>query len=82
MSGATLQAGPALALRCDSLAELREASRQLMRANEANPDPNTSSVFAAAILLALLARERGLGAGQRVDVSMLVANAWAMTAGL
>ena len=77
MSGATLQAGPALALRCDSLAELREASRQLMRANEANPDPNTSSVFAAAILLALLARERGLCAGQRVDVSMLVANAWA-----
>jgi crotonobetainyl-CoA:carnitine CoA-transferase CaiB-like acyl-CoA transferase len=77
MSGATLQAGHALTLRCDSLAELREASRQLMRANEANPDPNTSSVVAAAILLALVARERGLAAGQRVDASMLVANAWA-----
>jgi crotonobetainyl-CoA:carnitine CoA-transferase CaiB-like acyl-CoA transferase len=77
MSGATLQAGHALTLPCDSLAELREASRQLMRANEANPDPNTSSVAAAAILLALVARERGLAAGQRVDASMLVANAWA-----
>jgi crotonobetainyl-CoA:carnitine CoA-transferase CaiB-like acyl-CoA transferase len=77
MSGATHQAGDALRLRCESLAELREAARQLMRANEANPDPNTSSVAAAAILLALLARERGLAAGQRVDVSMLVANAWA-----
>ena len=77
MSGATFQAAHALALPCESLAELREASRQLMRANEANPDPNTSSVLAAAILLALVARERGLAAGQRVDVSMLVANAWA-----
>jgi crotonobetainyl-CoA:carnitine CoA-transferase CaiB-like acyl-CoA transferase len=76
-SGATLQAGHALALRCETLPELREASRQLMRANEANPDPNTSSVVAAAILLALYARERGLAAGQRVDGSMLVANAWA-----
>jgi crotonobetainyl-CoA:carnitine CoA-transferase CaiB-like acyl-CoA transferase len=77
MSGATLQAGHALTLRCDSLAESREASRQLMRANEANPDPNTSCVAAAAILLALVARERGLAGGQRIDASMLVANAWA-----
>jgi crotonobetainyl-CoA:carnitine CoA-transferase CaiB-like acyl-CoA transferase len=76
-SGATLQGGAALALPCESLAELREASRQLMRANEANPDPNTSAVAAAATLVALFARERGLAAGQRVDVSMLVANAWA-----
>ncbi len=77
MSGATLQAGAALGLPCESIGELREASRQLMRANEANPDPNTSCVVAAAILLALFARERGACAGQRVDVSMLVANAWA-----
>jgi crotonobetainyl-CoA:carnitine CoA-transferase CaiB-like acyl-CoA transferase len=77
MSGATFQAGAALALAAESLPELREAARQLMRANEANPDPNTSCVAASAILLALLARERGLAAGQRVDVSMLVANAWA-----
>jgi crotonobetainyl-CoA:carnitine CoA-transferase CaiB-like acyl-CoA transferase len=76
-SGATVQAGAALTLRCDTLADVREASRQLMRANEANPDPNTSCVAAAAILLALFARERGLAAGQRIDVSMLVANAWA-----
>jgi len=77
MSGATLQAAAALTLPCGTLAELREAARQLMRANEANPDPNTSCVAASAILLALVARERGLAAGQRVDVSMLVANAWA-----
>jgi len=77
MSGATLQAAAALALPCAELAELREAARQLMRANEANPDPNTSCVAASAILLGLLARERGRAAGQRVDVSMLVANAWA-----
>jgi crotonobetainyl-CoA:carnitine CoA-transferase CaiB-like acyl-CoA transferase len=77
MSGATLQAAAALRLPLETLAELREAARQLMRANEANPDPNTSCVAASAILLALVARERGLAAGQRVDVSMLVANAWA-----
>ncbi|HEU4430466.1 MAG TPA: CoA transferase, partial [Myxococcota bacterium] len=77
MSGATLQAAAALELPCETLPELREAARQLMRANEANPDPNTSCVAASAILLALVARERGLAAGQRVDVSMLVANAWA-----
>ncbi len=77
MGGATWQAQPALALECRNLAEVREAARQIMRANEANPDPNTSSVLAAAITLALVARARGNGAGQRIDVSMLVANAWA-----
>ncbi|MGI9539079.1 MAG: CoA transferase, partial [Miltoncostaeaceae bacterium] len=78
MSGATWQAGPAVDAACEDLAATREIARQLMRANEANPDPNTSSVLAAALLLALLARERSPdGAGQRIDVSMLVANAWA-----
>ncbi len=77
MSGATIQAGSALGRNCESLDDLREAARQIMRANEANPDPNTSSVVASAVLLALVARERGLAAGQRIDVSMLVANAWA-----
>jgi crotonobetainyl-CoA:carnitine CoA-transferase CaiB-like acyl-CoA transferase len=55
---------------------MRETARQLMRANEANPDPNTSGVVAAAIAMALVARAR-TGIGQRIDVSMLVANAWA-----
>ncbi len=76
--GATWQAGPAVDAPCGDLAATREVARQLMRANEANPDPNTSSVLAAAVLLALLARERrGGDLGQRIDVSMLVANAWA-----
>jgi crotonobetainyl-CoA:carnitine CoA-transferase CaiB-like acyl-CoA transferase len=76
MSGAGYQAGVALDRPCGTLEEIRESARQLMRANEANPDPNTSGVVAAAILLALFARER-TGRGQRIDVSMMVANAWA-----
>lgn len=76
MSGAGFQAGEALTRPCAGLDEIRETARQLMRANEANPDPSTSGVTAAAISIALLARERGAG-GQRIDVSMLVANAWA-----
>ena len=76
MSGAGFQAGEALTRPCETLEEMRESARQLTRANEANPDPNTSGVVAAAIMLGLLARER-TGRGQRIDVSMLVANAWA-----
>ncbi len=75
-SGATQQAGAALAARCETLAEIREISRQLMRANEANPDPNSAVVCASAIALALLARERH-GMGQEVYVNMLAANAHA-----
>ena len=48
-----------------------------MRANESNPDPNTSAVVAAAaVLLALLARQR-FGVGQAVYVNMLAANMYA-----
>ncbi len=75
--GALQQAGSGIfAKRCETLAEMRETSRQLMRANEANPDPNTSVVIASAALLALFARERS-GRGQRVFVNMVVANAYA-----
>jgi crotonobetainyl-CoA:carnitine CoA-transferase CaiB-like acyl-CoA transferase len=58
------------------LDEIKEASRLLMRANEANPDPNTSQAVATSIMLALLARSR-TGRGQAVEVTMLQANAWA-----
>ena len=61
---------------CDTLADVREISRQLMRANESNPDPNSSAVAASAILMALLARER-FGIGQAVYVNMLAANMYA-----
>ncbi|MCE2392647.1 MAG: CoA transferase, partial [Proteobacteria bacterium] len=74
--GAGHQAAAALSRRCESLQEIREISRQLMRANESNPDPNTSVVAASATLLALLARERH-GVGQRVYVNMFTANAYA-----
>ena len=76
MGGAAYQAGSALQRRCTSADEIREVSRQLMRANESNPDPNTAVVVASATLLALLARQRH-GLGQAVYVNMLVANAWA-----
>ncbi len=76
MGGAAHQAGAALDKPCTRLEEVREVSRQLMRANEPNPDPNTSVVIASAALLGLLARERH-GVGQSIYVNMLAANAYA-----
>jgi crotonobetainyl-CoA:carnitine CoA-transferase CaiB-like acyl-CoA transferase len=79
MGGAGYQAGPALRRSVEGtmdLDELRETSRQLMRANEPSPDPNTSVIVASATLLALVARER-LGVAQSVWVDMLRANAHA-----
>jgi crotonobetainyl-CoA:carnitine CoA-transferase CaiB-like acyl-CoA transferase len=76
MGGAGYQGGTALTRPCQTLAEIRESARQLMRANESNPDPNSSVVCASAIALALLARERH-GIGQAVYVNMLAANAYA-----
>ncbi|MBV8453460.1 MAG: CoA transferase, partial [Deltaproteobacteria bacterium] len=79
MGGALRQAGRANPPPPDkpmSLEEIKEVSRLLMRANEANPDPNTSQAVATSIMLALLARAR-TGRGQAVEVTMLQANAWA-----
>jgi crotonobetainyl-CoA:carnitine CoA-transferase CaiB-like acyl-CoA transferase len=77
MGGALLQAGAAMPPpECETLDEVREAARQLMRANEPNPDPNTSVAIASATLLALLAQRRH-GVGQAVFVNMFVANAYA-----
>ena len=77
--GALRQAGranPPPAEQQMDMEELKEVSRLLMRANEANPDPNASQAAATAITLALLARER-TGKGQAVEVTMMQANAWA-----
>ena len=75
--GALFQAGAGMPLpHCESLAELRETARHLMRSNEVNPDPNTSMVIATAALLGLYAARRH-GAGQRIFVNMLGANAYA-----
>ncbi len=76
VGGATLQAGGAHRWTGDSTDELRAIAWRLFRANEANPDPNTSVVVASATLLALLAQRR-YGTGQQVFVDMLGANAYA-----
>ena len=79
LGGALRQAGRANPPAPDQpmdLEEIKEVSRLLMRANEANPDPNTSQAVASSILLALLARAR-TGKGQAIEVTMLQANAWA-----
>ncbi|MET0326277.1 MAG: CoA transferase [Ilumatobacteraceae bacterium] len=74
--GAGYQAGSAINAPCATLDDVREISRQLMRANESNPDPCTGVVLAEAVTLALLARER-YGIGQAVYVNMLTANLYA-----
>lgn len=58
------------------LEQIKEMSRLLMRANEANPDPNTSQAVATSIMLALFARARS-DRGQAIEVTMLQGNAWA-----
>lgn len=58
------------------LDEVREVTRALFRANDVNPDPNTSMVVATAAVLGLLARER-TGNGQRIFLDMFGANAYA-----
>ena len=56
--------------------EIRETARRLFRANEVNPDPNTSMVVATTVLLGLRARSR-LGVGQAMFTDMFGANAYA-----
>ena len=76
IGGALYQAGSAMPpAACEGLEEIREASRQLMRANEANPDPNTGVLVASATLLGLYAQQR-YGLGQQIFVNMLTANAY------
>ncbi|MCY4619335.1 MAG: CoA transferase [Chloroflexi bacterium] len=77
IGGALFQAGSAMPPQgCETIEEIREASRQLMRANEANPDPNTGVLVASATLLGLYAQRR-YGIGQEIYVNMLTANAYA-----
>jgi crotonobetainyl-CoA:carnitine CoA-transferase CaiB-like acyl-CoA transferase len=54
--------------------EHREASRQLARANEGNPDSNAALMVSTAVLLALQERERS-GCGQYVETTMIGSNA-------
>ena len=77
--GALRQAGrdmPPPTYQPMTMDEIKDVSRRLMRANEGNPDLNTSQSIASAIMLGLLARER-TGQGQAIQVTMMCANAWA-----
>ena len=77
--GALAQAGRGALPPADApmtMDEIVEASRMLGRAQDVNPDPNTSMVAATAMVLALYARQR-LGKPQYVEVSMIGANAYA-----
>jgi crotonobetainyl-CoA:carnitine CoA-transferase CaiB-like acyl-CoA transferase len=75
--GALFQAGSGMPPDfCDDLEAVRFASKWLMRANEVNPDPNTSMAVVSAAMLALHARDRS-GEGQEIFVDMLGANVYA-----
>ena len=79
LGGALRQAGRANPPPPDqpmNLEEVKDVSRLLMRANEGNPDPNTSQAVASSIMMALLARSQS-GKGQAIEVTMLQGNAWA-----
>lgn len=76
VGGAALQAAGAHRWTSDTIEGLRTIAWRLSRANEVNPDPNTSVVVVSATLLALLAKRR-FGDGQQVFVDMLGANAYA-----
>ena len=77
--GALRQAGASMLPPSDqpmTLPQIREVSRWLMRANEGNPDPNSSQAVSTSIMLGLYAREV-TGRGQAVQATMMQANAWA-----
>ena len=77
LGGAYYQAGGAPAMVVsDDIEVLRETARQLMRANEVNPDPNTSLVIATAAMLGLYV-QRTQGIGQHIQCNMMGANAYA-----
>ena len=76
LGGALMQMGEGMPPACRTIPELREVARKFFRANELNPDPNTSVVVASSSLLGLYARRR-FGTGQEVFVDMFGANAWA-----
>ncbi len=56
--------------------EIVEVSRMLGRAQDVNPDPNTSMVASTAVAMGLYARDR-FGEGQYIETTMIGANAYA-----
>ena len=79
MGGVLAQVGRGVIPPADApmtLDEIMEVSRRLTRSNEPNPDFNTSMVIATGLVLALYARQR-FGVAQRLETSLLWANAYA-----
>jgi crotonobetainyl-CoA:carnitine CoA-transferase CaiB-like acyl-CoA transferase len=77
MGGVLWQAGAAMPpAEVDGTDEVKEYARRFYRANELNPDPNTSMVVASAALLGLYARQTQ-GIGQHIETDMLIGNAYA-----
>ena len=77
--GALRQAGratPPPTYQPMNMDEVKDMSRRMMRANEGNPDPNSSQAVGTAIMLGLWDRDR-TGQGQSIQVTMMCANAWA-----
>ncbi len=75
LGGAQYQAG-GMPPASDDLKVIREGARRLFRANEVNPDPNTSAVVSTTAMLGLWARQR-TGQGQEIFIDMMGANAYA-----
>ena len=76
MGGVVYQMAGRLPQELQDIDGLKLWTRRLMRANELNPDPNTSVVVATSVMLGLMARAR-TGQGQRIMLDMLGANAYA-----
>jgi len=76
MGGATYQVGGIGDGELLDIEGLRETARKLSRANDVNPDPNTSMVVCSAALLGLAAKQR-TGKGQQIFIDMFGANTYA-----
>ena len=76
LGGVVYQVGGISERKLETIEELREMARKLSRANEVNPDPNTSMVVCSAALLGLYAKQSA-GKGQQVFIDMFGANAYA-----
>ncbi len=75
--GAIYQAGGGMPpAATDDIDALLEGARRMMRANEVNPDPSTAMMVSTAGMLGLYAAQH-CGTGQRINIDMMLANAWA-----
>jgi crotonobetainyl-CoA:carnitine CoA-transferase CaiB-like acyl-CoA transferase len=76
LGGVAYQMGGRLPEQLQDIEGLKLWTSRMMRANELNPDPNTSVVVATSIMLGLMARQH-TGLGQQILLDMFGANAYA-----